>query len=111
VKLKSSKVNEIRLWGLGLTMGGMMLMILGLVGIVYNWGQLGRILAVIFMFAGGLSMIGSMIVYFWAGMLSTSAVSLQCPECGKITKVLGKSDRCMFCKTLLSLEPDMEENK
>lgn len=106
MQMRSSKVNEFRLWGLMLTMGGMLLMILGLAGIVFNWGEFGRIVAVIFMLIGGIAMLGSMAVYFWAGMLSTSAVMVECPECGKTTKILGRSDRCMFCKTLLSLDPD-----
>lgn len=106
--MKTSKVNEFRLWGLLLTLGGMLLMILGLAGIVFNWGFVGRILAALFMVIGGLLMLGSMAVYFMAGMLSTSATVIQCPECGKATKLLGRTDRCMFCKTLLSLDPNGE---
>lgn len=108
--LKSSKVNEFRLWGLLMTMGGMLLMIIGLAGIVFNWGYAGRIMAVIFMVIGMISMLVSMGIYFWAGMLSTSAVSLECPECGRQTKVLGKTDRCMFCKTILTLDPQYAAN-
>ncbi|AHD06854.1 DUF2614 family zinc ribbon-containing protein [Paenibacillus larvae] len=105
MRFKSSKVNEFRLWGLLLTMGGMMLMILGLAGVVFNWGPIGKMIAVVCMVIGMLSMMGSMAIYFWAGMLSTSAVSLDCPECGKRTKLLGKTDRCMFCKTILTFDP------
>ncbi|WP_438448476.1 DUF2614 family zinc ribbon-containing protein [Gorillibacterium sp. sgz5001074] len=105
MRLKSSKVNEFRLWGLLLTMGGLLLMIIGTVGIVFKWGAVGQVIAAIFMILGLISVMTSMGVYFWAGMLSTSAVILQCPECGKTTKVLGKVDRCMFCKTILSLDP------
>lgn len=101
---KSSKIYEFRLWGLLLTMGGMALMIVGLAGVVFNWGQIGKIIAAIFMVIGMISMLGSMAIYFWAGMLSTSTVSLECPECGKVTKVLGKTDRCMFCKTVLTFD-------
>lgn len=105
MRFKSSKVNEFRLWGLVLTMGGLLLMIIGTVGIVFGWGAMGQVIAAIFMILGLISVMISMGVYFWAGMLSTSAVVLECPECGKITKVLGKTDRCMFCKTILSLDP------
>jgi membrane-bound ClpP family serine protease len=113
VVLKSSKVNEFRLWGLLLTLGGMLLMILGLAGIVFNWGQAGKIMAVIFMILGMICMMFSMGIYFWAGMLSTSATVIDCPECGRRTKMLGKTDRCMFCKTILTLDPNykMEENE
>lgn len=103
--LKSSKVNEFRLWGLLLTMGGMLLMIVGLAGIVFDWGKAGRILAATSMVLGGISMLVSMAIYFAAGMMSTSATVLECPECGKHTKMLGKMDRCMYCKTILSLDP------
>ncbi|RRJ61994.1 hypothetical protein EHV15_02705 [Paenibacillus oralis] len=101
---KSSKINEFRLWGLLLTMLGMGLMVLGTAGIVF-WGQSGKIVAGIGLVIGLISMLGSLAVYFWAGMLSTSAVQLECPECHKLTKMLGKTDRCMFCKTILTLDP------
>jgi xanthosine utilization system XapX-like protein len=107
LRFKSSKVNEFRLWGLLLTMGGMLLMIIGLAGIVFDWGYAGRIIAVICMLIGMVGMLVSMGVYFWAGMLSTSATSIDCPECGRRTKILGKTDRCMFCKTILTLDPQL----
>jgi len=108
VRFRSSKVNEFRLWGLLLTMGGMLLMIVGLAGIVFDWGTAGKIIAVIFMVIGMIGMLLSMGVYFWAGMLSTSATVIDCPECGRRTKMLGKTDRCMFCKTILTLDPHHE---
>ncbi|WP_036746039.1 DUF2614 family zinc ribbon-containing protein [Paenibacillus sp. UNC451MF] len=110
MRLKSSKVNEFRLWGLLLTMGGMLLMIVGLAGIVFNWGVAGKIIAGICMVIGAISMLASMGVYFWAGMMSTSTTVIECPECGKQTKLLGKTDRCMFCKTILSLDPQHDPN-
>jgi hypothetical protein len=106
--LRSSKVNEFRLWGLLMTMGGMLLMIIGLAGIVFNWGTTGKVIAIIFMVLGMIGMLASMGIYFWAGMLSTSATALDCPECGRRTKMLGKTDRCMFCKTILTLDPQYE---
>ncbi|WP_213527775.1 DUF2614 family zinc ribbon-containing protein [Paenibacillus sp. J31TS4] len=103
--LKSSKVNEFRLWGLLLTMFGLLLMIVGLAGIVFQWGVAGKIMAAIFFVLGTISIVCSMGVYFWAGMMSTSAYPLECPECGKMTKMIGKTDRCMFCKTILTVDP------
>jgi hypothetical protein len=105
--LKSSKVNEFRLWGLFLTMFGLLIMIVGMAGIVFDWGTVGRIVAGIFLILGLLSVFTSMGIYFWAGMLSTSAVVIDCPECGKPTKMIGKTDRCMFCKTILTLDPTL----
>ncbi|UQZ33502.1 hypothetical protein C2I18_08075 [Paenibacillus sp. PK3_47] len=104
MKLKSAKINAFRTWGLLLTMLGMGLMILGTAGIVF-WGSAGKVFAAIGLVIGLISMMASLAIYFWAGMLSTSAVQLECPECRKLTKMLGKTDRCMFCHTLLTRDP------
>ncbi len=103
---KSAKINEFRLWGLLLTMVGMGLMIAGTAGIVFWGGQAGKIFAGIFMVIGMIALMLSMGTYFWAGMMSTSATMLVCPECNKATKILGKTDRCMFCRTKLTLDPN-----
>jgi hypothetical protein len=102
-----AKIYAFRLWGLWLTLGGMLLMILGLVGVVAGWGLAGRIMAAVFMLLGGLTMMASLAVYFYAGMLSNQAYQLTCPSCGKVTKMLGKTDRCMFCKTKLTFDPSI----
>ncbi|KUP20685.1 DUF2614 family zinc ribbon-containing protein [Paenibacillus sp. DMB5] len=104
MKMKSAKINAFRTWGLLLTMLGMGLMIAGTAGIVF-WGSAGKIAAAIGLVIGLISMMASLAIYFWAGMLSTSAVQLECPECHKLTKMLGKTDRCMFCHTLLTRDP------
>jgi|HigsolmetaAR203D_1030402.scaffolds.fasta_scaffold02608_10 hypothetical protein len=103
---KTAKINEFRTWGLLLTMIGMGLMVAGTAGIVF-WGvQTGKIIAGIFLVLGMIALMLSMGVYFWAGMLSTSAVMLICPECGRQTKMLGQTDRCMFCRTILTRDPE-----
>lgn len=101
---KSAKINEFRLWGLVFTLVGMGVMVLGTAGIVF-WGQAGKIIAAIFMVIGMIALLISVAIYFWAGMMSTSATMLQCPECSRPTKMLGKTDRCMYCKTMLTLDP------
>ncbi|MBG9791940.1 hypothetical protein ABD76_05340 [Paenibacillus dendritiformis] len=101
---KTSKLSEFRLWGLVLILAGMGMMILGTSGILM-WGVQGRPFAAVFMVLGGILLLGSMGIYFWAGMLSTSVVALECPECGKPTKMIGKTDRCMFCRTILTFDP------
>ncbi|MHA0858463.1 DUF2614 family zinc ribbon-containing protein [Paenibacillus sp. CMAA1364] len=103
---KTAKINAFRTWGLLLTMIGMGLMILGTAGIVF-WGQSGKIVAAVGLVIGLIAMVGSLGIYFWAGMLSTSAVQLQCPQCGKLTKMLGQTDRCMFCRTMLTQDPSI----
>lgn len=105
MRFKSSKINEFRLWGLLLTLAGMGLMILGTAGILLFGMQIGKIIAYIFMLLGLISIMLSMGVYFWAGMMSTNSTVLVCPECNRHTKMLGKTDRCMYCKTILTLDP------
>ena len=102
---KSSKINEFRLWGLLFTLFGMGLMIVGTAGVVF-WGQTGKVFAAVFMVIGMIAMLLSVGVYFWAGMLSTSALILNCPECGRHTKMLGKTDRCMYCRTKMTIDPN-----
>jgi len=109
MRYKSSKINEFRSWGLLLTLAGMGLMILGLVGIVFDWGTFGRVLAFICMILGMIMMFGSVAVYMWAGMMSTSARVVICPECEKETKVIGMTDRCMFCHSVLSFDRKYEK--
>jgi predicted amidophosphoribosyltransferase len=41
-------------------------------------------------------------------MLSTKAVQVVCPNCGKHTKVLGRVDMCMYCREPLTLDPTLE---
>ncbi|CAM3377683.1 DUF2614 family zinc ribbon-containing protein [Marinicrinis lubricantis] len=109
MKFKSAKINEFRTWGLLLTLAGMLVMVLGTAGVLL-WGDTGKVLMFFCMFIGSLLLMGSMGVYFWAGMMSTSAFMLECPECGKQTKMLGKTDRCMFCHTILTMDEKYAEN-
>ncbi|MBB6672661.1 DUF2614 family zinc ribbon-containing protein [Cohnella nanjingensis] len=106
MKMRASKISTMRTWGLLLVLGGMGLMVLGTSGILL-FGEVGKIIAAIFMVIGILTCGASMFIYFWVGMLSTSAPVLECPECGKRTKMLGKTDRCMYCHTILTWDPAM----
>ena len=103
MKFKSAKINAFRTWGLLLTMLGMGLMVCGTAGIVF-WGSAGKIAAAIGLVIGLIAMLASLAIYFWAGMLSTSALQVDCPVCGKMTKLLGKTDRCMFCHSILTTD-------
>ncbi|GAB2670886.1 DUF2614 family zinc ribbon-containing protein [Paenibacillus thermoaerophilus] len=102
---RSSKINEFRTWGLLLTMAGMGTMVLGTAGVVFLGGAIGKFIAGIFLVIGMIVLLGSVAVYFWAGMMSTSATVIECPECSKPTKMIGMTDRCMFCNTILSYDP------
>ena len=101
---KQAKINAFRLYGMVFTLIGLGIMVLGTGGILL-FGNPGKIVAAIFLVLGLISMMVSMVIYFWAGMLSTSARIIVCPECNRQTKILGTTDRCMFCTTILTLDP------
>jgi hypothetical protein len=104
MKWKASKISTMRTWGLLLVLVGMGVMVFGTSGILL-FGNTGKIIAAIFMVLGMISCFVSMGIYFWVGMLSTSAPVIECPQCGKRTKMLGKTDRCMYCHTILTNDP------
>ncbi|PLR66635.1 MULTISPECIES: YgzB family protein [Bacillaceae] len=98
----SSKINKIRTFALSLIFIGFFIMYIGI------FFRTSPIIMTIFMMLGLLSIVGSTVVYFWIGMLSTKAVQVTCPSCGKTTKVLGRVDMCMYCNEPLTLDPDLE---
>ncbi len=104
MKWKASKISTMRTWGLLLVLVGMGIMIFGTSGILL-FGEVGKIIAAVFMVFGIIACFVSMGIYFWVGMLSTSAPVIECPECNKRTKMLGTTDRCMYCHTILTLDP------
>ncbi len=95
-KMLASKINKVRTLAL-------LLVFLG-IGVMYI-GFLWRSAMPIFLILGMLVMFSSFGLYFWIGMLSTRATQVVCPNCERITKMLGKVDHCMFCKETLSLDP------
>ncbi|RED56445.1 DUF2614 family zinc ribbon-containing protein [Cohnella phaseoli] len=110
MKWKASKISTMRTWALLLVMIGMGIMVFGTSGILM-FGEVGKIIAAVFMVFGIISCFISMGMYFYIGMLSTSAPVLECPECGKNTKVLGTTDRCMYCHTILTWDPKQATEK
>ncbi|CAG9623019.1 YgzB family protein [Sutcliffiella rhizosphaerae] len=98
----SSKINKIRTFALSLVFVGFFVMYLGI------FFRESMIVMTIFMLLGLLCIVGSTVVYFWIGMLSTKAVQVVCPSCGKHTKVLGRVDMCMYCNEPLTLDPTLE---
>ncbi|MFC4077739.1 DUF2614 family zinc ribbon-containing protein [Salinithrix halophila] len=94
--LFASKINKFRTIAL--------LMIFAGVGIMY-FGFLWPSAMLVFFILGLLGVASSVAIYFWIGMLSTQAVQVECPRCGRTTKILGKKDQCMYCKATLSLDP------
>ena len=98
----SSKINKIRTFALSLIFIGFIIMYGGI------FFRNSPLVMTIFMVLGLLSILASMVVYFWIGMLSTKAVQVVCPNCNKYTKILGRVDMCMYCKEPLTLDKDLE---
>ncbi|MCE7792215.1 YgzB family protein [Salipaludibacillus sp. CUR1] len=98
----SNKINKIRTFALVLIFAGIVIMYLGL------FFQTSPIAMTLFMLLGFLAIIASTVIYFWIGMLSSKTVQVQCPECGKYTKMLGRVDACMYCNEPLTLDKSLE---
>ncbi|MGD6818427.1 YgzB family protein [Metabacillus sp. 84] len=98
----SSKINKIRTFALSLIFIGFFIMYLGI------FFRQSIIAMTVFMVLGLLSVLASTVVYFWIGMLSTKAVKVVCPSCGKPTKILGRVDMCMHCREPLTLDKQLE---
>jgi Zn-dependent protease with chaperone function len=101
-KKKSSKINNIRSFALSLLFIGFIIMYGGV------FFREHKIVMTLFMLVGFLAIIGSTVVYFWIGMLSTKTIQVVCPTCNKTTKMLGKVDICMYCNEPLTLDASLE---
>lgn len=97
----SSKINKIRTFALSLIFVGFIVMYIGVFFRTSMW------IMTLFMILGLLFIIASTVVYFWIGMLSTRTIQVVCPTCGKITKMLGRVDMCMYCSEPLTLDPEL----
>lgn len=95
----SSKINKIRTFALSLIFIGFIVMYAGI------FFRTSPLIMTIFMILGLLFIIASTVVYFWIGMLSTKTIHVECPNCGKHTKMLGRVDMCMYCREPLTLDP------
>jgi len=99
---QSSKINRIRTFALSLVFIGIFIMYIGIFAHKVPW------LMYSLMVLGFLATLSSAGVYAWVGMLSTKAVVVKCPSCGKATKILGRVDVCMSCKQPLTLDKNLE---
>ena len=102
MKPYKNKINRIRSFALALIFAGVVIMYIGI------FFRKNEIVMLIFMFLGVLAIIASTIVYAWIGSLSTRAVQIVCPSCGKQTKMLGRVDMCGHCREPLTLDPSLE---
>lgn len=89
------KLVRLRNLALGLIFGAFIIMYLG----VFIKPMLP------FLFSVGLIMIAVSIgIYFRMGSISMRIPQVVCPNCGKHTKVLGREDGCMYCRTPIVLD-------
>lgn len=102
MKPYKNKINRIRSFALSLIFIGVVIMYIGI------FFRSNEIVMLIFMFLGVLAIIASTVVYAWIGTLSTRAVKIKCPNCGKHTKMLGRVDMCGHCREPLTLDPELE---
>jgi len=94
--LFSGKLNKLRTIA-------MLLIFLG-IGLMYA-GLLWRPGLYVFLSLGILMFILSTAVYILAGTLSNMAPKVVCPRCQRVTKVVGKTDECLFCGVTLTFDP------
>lgn len=94
--LFSGKLNKMRTIAMALIFLGIALMYVGLL-----WRP-----GLYFFLALGIVMFGlSTGLYILAGTLSNGAPKVVCPRCQRVTKVIGKTDECLYCGVTLTFDP------
>ncbi|MFD1204429.1 MULTISPECIES: YgzB family protein [Sporosarcina] len=102
MKPYKNKINRIRTFALSLIFIGVVIMYIGI------FFRSNQFIMLAFMVLGVLAIVGSTVVYAWIGLLSTKAIQIICPSCGKQTKMLGRVDMCGHCREPLTLDPSLE---
>ncbi len=102
MKPYKNKINRIRTFALALIFIGIVIMYVGI------YFRNHPVVMVIFMLLGVVAIIGSTGVYAWIGLLSMKTVPVECPNCGKHTKMLGRVDICMHCNEPLTMDRSLE---
>jgi len=102
MRLPGNKILRIRGYALAMIFVGMIIMYLGIFFRETAW------LMLIFLVIGIIPILLSFVIYFWIGMISARAVTVECPNCGGYTKILGTVDYCQHCKEPLTLDKDLE---
>lgn len=109
-----SKIKRMRTWA-NWNMGvGILLMYLGyafFAGYLGSWLKGSYIFMTCLLLIGFIGMMVSTVLFMITGMISTTSPQVQCPSCGKTTKMLGKEDACMFCGQPLFLDEEESMEK
>ncbi|MGO4889844.1 DUF2614 family zinc ribbon-containing protein [Anaerobacillus sp. MEB173] len=101
--MHSNKINRIRTFSLFLVFFGILIMYVGI------FFKASPLVMTLLMLLGFILILLSTVIFFWVGMMTTKrAVTVQCPSCGKYTKMLGRCDSCMHCRESLTLDPSLE---
>ncbi|CAM4351252.1 DUF2614 family zinc ribbon-containing protein [Lacicoccus alkaliphilus] len=99
---KTNKIKRIRGYALVMVFAGLIIMYLGVFFRETPW------LFGLFILAGFIPLGFSVIIYFWVGMVSTRIITVECPNCERPTKFLGRVDYCYFCKEPLTIDKELE---
>lgn len=102
MKPYKNKINRIRSFALSLVFIGVVIMYAGIFFKNYP------IVMMFFMILGVLSIIASTVTYAWIGAISTRATQVECPNCGGVTKIVGRVDMCGHCREPLTMDPSLE---
>jgi uncharacterized membrane protein (DUF485 family) len=109
-----SKIKRMRTWA-NWNMGvGILLMYLGyafFAGYLGSWLKGSYLFMTCLLLIGFIGMMVSTVLFMITGMISTTSPQVQCPSCGKTTKMLGKEDACMFCGQPLFLDEEESMEK
>lgn len=97
-----NKINRIRTFALSLVFIGIVIMYAGIFFKNYP------IVMLAFMVLGVLAILGSTITYAWVGSISTRAAQVVCPNCGGLTKIIGRVDMCGHCREPLTMDRSLE---
>jgi hypothetical protein len=106
--LFSGKLNRMRNYAMLMCFFGIGVMYIGYAGFAGFLGDFfshSTIFMSVFLALGLLFILGSCGFYMFIGMLSSRAFQVECPNCKKVTKMIGKVDDCMYCKQTLSTDP------
>jgi hypothetical protein len=99
---KTNKIKRIRGYALAMVFAGLIIMYLGVFFRETQW------LFGLFILAGFIPLALSVVIYFWVGMISTKIITVDCPNCERPTKLLGRVDYCYFCKEPLTIDKELE---
>lgn len=92
------KLNRLRSLALGLLFLAFIIMYLSSYSTL---ATASRFLLPIGLIMGTTILLASVAIYFRLGVISKRLPQVECPHCGRLTKMLAKKDGCMHCQQQL----------